>query len=226
MTRFTSFVVFSALLAGAAAAAGGQACYGAPDGQSLAYEYAKMSVGTSQGVAGALAGSHAALGVGFAARTVGEISGQQGSMRLSLGLPMGNLSLCPGIGLIYQHDRWDVRDDVSLTAHNASARAGAGLGYEQRIASSFSISPFVVAQYEFALSVYDIDTPPNSRTTTKVTGDTLSRVQIEYGIIGRYQFLYGGIAAHRTSESKSSRPDMARWIIGVAFSPMRQRRAK
>jgi hypothetical protein len=185
-----------------------------------------MSIGTSQGVAGTLAGRHAALGVGFAARSVGEISGQQGSLRFSFGLPIGTLSLCPGIGLIYQHDTWDARDNVSVIAHNLSARAGAGLGFEQRIPGGFSISPFVVAQYEFALTVYDMDVSGNIPTTTQVTGDTLSRAQLEYGIIGRYQFLYGGVAAHRTSDNKGNRPDAARWIIGVAFSPMLPRRSR
>jgi len=214
------------VLVGSVSVAKGQTCNGTPSGRSLAYEYAKMSVGTSQGISGTLAGSHAALGVGFAARSVGEISGQQGSMRLTLVLPMGNLSLCPGIGLLYQHDTWDVRDDVSLTAHNLAARAGAGLGYEQRLGGGFSISPFVAAQYEFTLSIYDINASGRDSTTTQVTGDTLSRAQLEYGIIGRYRFLYGGVAAHRTSESKGQRPDMARWIIGVAFSPMLPRRSQ
>jgi hypothetical protein len=203
-----------------------QACHGTPSGRSAAYEYAKMTVGSSQGVAGTLAGSHAALGAGFATRSVDDMTGQQGSLRFSLRLPIGKLELCPGIGLIYQHDTWSPRTQVSVTAHNVSARAGAGLGFEQEITHGFSVTPFLVAQYEFALSIYQMDLSGSDSATTQLTGDTLSRAQLEYGLIARYRFLYGGVAAHRSSESKGSRPDMARWIIGIAFSPMLPRRSR
>ena len=201
-----------------------QACHGTPGGASLGYEYGKMSVGRSQGVSGALAGQRVAVGAGLAVRDLGELSGQQAALRFSLVLPFSKLTLCPGLGAIYQHDSWE-QPDATLTAHWLSLRAGAGLGFEQHVYGGFSINPFVVAQYDFTVSAFDLDVTSSDSANVELVADTLSRVQIEYGLIGRYRFLYGGIAAHRTGDQKGTRPYMARWIVGVSFSTGRSTRA-
>jgi hypothetical protein len=194
-----------------------QACHGTPGGASVGYEYGKMSVGRSQGLSGALAGNRVALGAGAAVRDLGDFTGQQASLRFSFILPVPGIRICPGLGLLYQHDTWD-RTDATLTAHNLSLRAGAGLGFEQHVAAGFSVNPFVVAQYDFTITALDFTPSGADSANVELTPDTLSRVQIEYGLIGRYGFLYGGIAAHRTGDQKGIRPYMARYIIGVSFS--------
>jgi hypothetical protein len=193
-----------------------QACHGTPSGASAAYEYGKMSVGQSQGLNGTLAGQRFAVGAGATMRDLGALTGQQASLRFSLVLPILAVRLCPGLGVIYQHDTWD-RSDATLTVHNLSARAGAGLGFEQHLFAGLSVNPFVVTQYDFTLTAFDFAPSGSDSTNVQLTGDTLSRVQIEYGVIGRYKFLYGGIAAHRLGEQKGVRPYMARYIVGIAF---------
>jgi hypothetical protein len=214
--RHVVALVVPAALALSPSAMLAQACHGTPNGPSAAYEYAKMSVGQSQGLNGTLAGQRVAFGAGAAMRDLGALSGQQASLRVSLVLPILAVRLCPGLGLIYQHDTWD-RSDASLTVHNLSARAGAGLGFEQHLVAGLSVNPFVVAQYDFTLTAFDFAPRGSDSANVQLTGDTLSRVQIEYGIIGRYKFFYGGIAAHRLGEQKGIRPYMARYIVGIAF---------
>jgi len=207
-----------ALTAGASRL-GAQVCNGTPNGKSVAYEYGRMSVGSSQGVSGTLAGGRTAIGAGFAIRDVGDdVSGQQGSLRFSLVFPAGKVSICPGLGLVYQHDTWDAPNDAKLTTHNLGARAGVGLGFEQEVYHGFSLAPYVVGQYEFAISVFDLKVTSSDEVDAQTTGDTTSHVQIEYGLIGRYHALYAGIAAHRTSDTDGIRPYMARFLVGFAFS--------
>jgi hypothetical protein len=218
MTKLQFAFVMLSVLAINAAPASAQACHGTPRRGGVAYEYGKLSgIGTSQGVAGALAGSHVALGAGAAVRDLGTLTGQEASLRFSFILGGGNLQICPGLGFIYQHDSWSPREEVSLTAHNLLGRAGAGIGYEQRLFQAFSITPFVVAQYEFGITAYDLAISTRDSTSTDISGDTLSRAQFEYGLIGRYKFLYGGVAALRSSDSNGGRPDMMRFIVGVTF---------
>jgi hypothetical protein len=176
-----------------------------------------MSVGQSQGLSGTLAGQRVALGVGAAMRDLGELTGQQAALRFSVVLPLLAIRICPGVGLLYQHDTWD-QSDASVTVHNVSLRAGAGLGFEQHVFAGLSVNPFVVGQYDFTLTALDFEPSGADSSNVQLTGDTLSRVQIEYGVIGRYRFLFGGIAAHRTSDQKGIRPYMARYILGVSFS--------
>jgi hypothetical protein len=195
-----------------------QACNGTPMGRSVGYEYGKRTIGTSQGLAGTLAGSHTALGGGVALRDLGEVMGQEGSLRFSFIIPASKLQICPGLGMIYQHDTWDPRSDVSVTTHSLLGRAGMGLGIEQRVYGDLSIIPYAVAHYEFALTAFALHYGGGDSSETNYTGDTTSRGQFEYGLIARYKFLYGGIAAHRSSDTQGRRPDMARWIIGVTFS--------
>jgi hypothetical protein len=206
-------------LAAGASRLGAQVCNGTPAHGGAAYEYARMSVGSSQGLNATLAGGRTALGAGFAIRDVGDdVTGQQGSLRFSLVFPAGKVAICPGLGLVYQHDTWDAPNDAKLTTHNLGARAGVGLGFEQDVYHGFSLSPYVVAQYEFAVSVFDLKVTSSDEVDAQTTGDTASRVQIEYGLIGRYHSLYAGIAAHRTSDTDGIRPYMARFLVGFAFS--------
>ena len=156
-------------------------------------------------------------------RDLDRLTGQQGALRFSVVLPLLALRICPGLGAVYQHDTWD-RDDASLTVHNVSLRAGAGIGFERQLFAGLSVNPFVVTQYEFNLVALDFSPTGADSSTVHLTGDTLSRVQIEYGVMGRYRFLFGGIAAHRTGSQKGIHPYMARYILGVSFSGGRGRK--
>jgi hypothetical protein len=215
--RTLSLVLVIALLSMTASPLNAQACHGTPSGGGVAYEYGKHGgLGTSHGVNAALGGRSLTFGLGARLLDISEsVSGQEAHLRLSIGLPLSKLLVCPGIALGYSRSTWDAPEDISVTSQTASLRAGAGLGIEQEIYGGLAIIPFLVAQYEFALTYFE---PKLPGAETDATGDSLSQVQLEYGIVARYRFVYAGIAVHRTADQEGSRPYMARYIVGFAFS--------
>ena len=70
----------------------------------------------------------------------------------------------------------------------------------------------------FAVTAFSIGAV-NSQNA--VGGDSVSTVGIEYGLVGRFRFVYGGIAAERTTESQGLNPVSTRWILGVSLSGFR-----
>lgn len=192
-----------------------QACHGTPGRGGVAYEYGRFAFGHTQGVSGVLAGKRTALALGLRLRDLGsDYSGQEGAFRFSMIFPASKVQICPGIAIGYGRDVWDPEQGLSLTSHNVSLRTGAGFGLEQEVYRGFSVIPFFVAQYEFAITYFNIKVPDG---TSSVSGDTLSLLQMEYGLLGRYRMIYGGIAANRSSQTEGLRPNMARWILGFAF---------
>ena len=131
-------------------------------------------------------------------------------------VPILAIRICPGLGFVYQHDTWD-QPDASVTIHNISLRAGAGLGFEQRVFGGFSVNPFVVTEYDFTLTALDFNPSGADSSNVQLTGDTLSRVQIEYGLIGQIPIVWWYCRASNRG-SKGTRPYMARYILGVSFS--------
>jgi len=172
-------------------------------------------MGNTQGISAALDRGRFAVGMSLRARELeSDAKGQEAALRFSLGFTVSRVQICPGIGLGFARDEWE-SPGVTLTANAFTGRAGVGIGMEQPLYGEFSAIPFIVAQYEFTAIVYDLDDA--SGGDPEITGDTLSRVDIEYGLMARYKFVYAGIAAQRNSDRTGSRPYMARWIIGFAF---------
>lgn len=213
-------LVTATLFLVAASSARAQVCHGTPRRGGVAYEYAKLSVGNSHGVSGALAGGRTALGVTLRLREItSQRSGQEANVRFSMLFPASRLQICPGLGFGYQRDQTDDAQ-LALTTTRLAARAGAGVGLEQHVYKGVNVIPFVVVQYEFALKHFKLNAPGNQSESA----DTLSHVDIEYGLIGRYRFVYGGIAANRSSATEGVRPLAARYVVGLTFGSAGQTR--
>jgi hypothetical protein len=175
-----------------------------------------MTMGHTQGGSAVLDAGRVAIGVGLRTRDLeSDATGQEYLFRLSLKFGAARVQICPGFGVGFARDEWSTPTGLTLTSNALTARAGAGIGFEQEVHKGLSAIPFVVVQYAFTATAFDLDDGIGG--DAEITGDTLSRVDIEYGLMARYRFLYGGIAAQRNSERSGNHPYMARWIIGFAF---------
>ena len=217
MTRFSCRTILVSLtlsvVAGASPLAA-QVCHGTPPRGGIAFEHGELSTGTSTGVNLAWAGRGAFDATLRQRNLDNDRSGQEANVRFALTIG-SKIQFCPGIGLGFGRDEWDAGDGFSLTSNQLTGRAGIGVGMEQPLVAGISLIPFVVAQYEFTAIEYDVDAPANAET--EVTGDTLSHVDFEYGLMARFKILYGGIAAQRNTEVSGTRPYMARYVLGLTF---------
>jgi len=188
-----------------------QICRGTPRHGGVAYEPGKTTYGTSQGGSIALAGG-AAIGLSAHSLSVGSSnSGIDAALRF--GLVFGHkLQICPGIGLGFERNKWETQAGSSLTSYRATARAGLAAGYDYMVYKGFAIAPFVVVEYTYHGTYFDLhsgDYHPNN------TGNTAGEAQAEYGIIAHYKHFYGGRAwDHRLV---AGRPFGARWMVGLGF---------
>ena len=189
-----------------------QTCHGTPRGTTLAYEYGKLNVGNTQG----LAATFGAVRLGARLRDIDEdLSGQEFDLRFSIPIGAARFQICPLFGLGYQQDDWDFDVDSKLTSRMLTAKAGAAVGTEIPIAAGFSATPFLQVAYQFSAIKFDIEMP---NSEPEVTGDTLSFVDVEYGLVGRYRNFFGGVMANWNTDSDELRPYQARFIFGFAFS--------
>jgi hypothetical protein len=222
LLRWRRVVLAALLLVAVAPRLDAQACHGMPARGGVAYEFGRHTVGTSHGLHAVWAGRRTALDVGGRIRDVSPtVSGQEAAAGFALVLGSQRYSVCPGLGLRYERLSWDVQPDASVDANALFIRGGVGLGVQLPDYKGLTAAPYVGVHYAFAVMVYRADGPDADPT---LTPDTLSHVEIEYGLIGRYRFLIGGIAANRTSESEGNRPALARWIIGLTFAGNPSRR--
>ena len=212
----TSAVVSIAALTTFAGNLTAQSCLGLPQRSSIAFESATYTAGTATGAAAALSGKHTALDLGFRARNVADDeSGIEGALRFSVLIPISKVHVCPGLGLNFTHTKWDINPTTSMTTSVLAARAGAGLGIEQKVVGDLSLIPFGGVYYQFAAIVFQIDAPDGEND---VTGDTLSHTQFEWGLMAHFRFLYGGWAAARYTDNGSfTHPAMSRWVVGLTF---------
>ncbi|HEX9563327.1 MAG TPA: hypothetical protein VF981_05120 [Gemmatimonadaceae bacterium] len=210
-----------------AANAGAQTCRGTPRGGGLAFVRGQSFVGSTNGVAAAVAGGRFAIDGDYRSLTADAegVSGFDASVRFSLLLGGNNLLVCPSLGFVYNSEDWEFGDGGSLTTRTGSARAGLGLGYQREVYKGLSLIPFISADYDFTAIVFTLD--PAEEGDEELSGDTLSRVNVQYGILAQYKFFYAGISADRYSDTKGDRPLLARWMVGITFGGSRssQRRA-
>jgi hypothetical protein len=90
---------------------------------------------------------------------------------------------------------------------------------EQPIGGDFSVIPFGGAFYRFAATGFTVGA---KNSDNAVGGDTVSVTVLEYGLVGRWRFAYGGIAMEHAVDSEGLNPDMARWIVGMSFRGLRR----
>jgi len=193
-----------------------QVCHGTPAAGGVEYNYQKFSVGTANSGIATWAAKRVAIAGGFALRTVTpDFKGQDAHLRISGVFGSSRFSVCPGIRVGYQRDTWDAEPGVALKTNSLSLGGGVGFGYEQPVYNELSIAPFVVAGYQFNAVHYDLEA---TNSETDVTGDTLSGLAIEYGIVARYRVAYVGFAASRAPETEGRHPTSTRFIVGITFS--------
>lgn len=121
------------------------------------------------------------------------------------------------IGVALRQDTWDYEPGSSLDIKTLTARGGAGIGFMQPVYGELAINPFVVVQYQFSAMKFEDDASGDGT----FSADTLSDVDIEYGLVAHYRFVYAGVAAHRLADDDGLRPYLARWIFGFSFSGFR-----
>jgi hypothetical protein len=196
-----------------------QVCRGAPSGSSAAYSYEQLSVGSSNGVTAALVGGHLAAAIDARYRTISSShTGLEGVLHVSGVFGTSHLSICPRIRLGLVHDTWDVRSGLSVTSNEIVTGAGVGVGYEQPIVDELTVAPFVHVGYGFNALIFSMDA---TNATTNVTGDTLSGLIADYGVVLQYRRFYAAYSASRAPGQDGNNPRAARFIIGVAFSDRR-----
>lgn len=196
-------------------ALGAQICQGTPPRGGAAFEFGMLTLGSSVGASGTLAGRRTAISAGFRARTISSTeSGNEAGLRFALVLGSRKLSICPGIGFGYRGDTWKATSDITVKSTTLAARAGAGIGYELLELAGIDFAPYLSINYQFSAAKYDLDVASGEVDTT---GDTLSTAEVEWGLSARYKFLYSTFAYHHSSRHFKS-PYMARLLLGVTFS--------
>jgi hypothetical protein len=204
-----------------AAPLGAQVCVGTPSQSSIAYGFDKYSVGSANGGTASLVGSHFAASLGGSYRSINStVSGFGGLLGLHGIIGASKLTICPGIAIGFTRDTWDPRAGLSTTINTAAAGLGVGVGYEQEV-GPVAISPFARVGYGYNLVVYDLTA---TNATTDVTGDTLSGLTMDYGVIAQYRRFFAGFSATRLPGQEGSNPNAVRAILGVTFSERGRRR--
>ena len=194
---------------------GAQACLGTPTRGGIAYQNVRYTVGSGHGATAAFAPGKVAFGAHFNTRTNNaEKSGNEGGGRFAVVVPLGRVQLCHGIQASFYSGTWNAPAGVEVKSQVLTAKAGAGIGLEQPIYRGLSIIPSVGVHYAFTVTKFDVN-PPSGEVTT--SGDTLSQVAIDYAVLARFRFIYGGVSGLRYADTKGGAPAMARYIIGFAF---------
>ncbi len=196
-----------------------QVCYGTPAHGGIAYERGIASLGQSNGGSATIAASHVAFSVGGRVlETIPTFTAQAADTRLSLQFGGARLSVCPGLGLGYQRDVWEPADaaagKVTVTSQSAALRGGLSVGTEQRIPGGLSLIPFIGGRYAF--HVWYIDTKV-SKGEAVATGDTVSTVELGYGLTMRFRNVYLGWTADRDLGRKGTRPYESRLFLGLTW---------
>lgn len=193
-----------------------QPCFGTPTRGGVAYERGSASYSSSNGVSAAYAGHRLSVGGGYRLRDRSAgITSNEGDFRFAVHVAAGRLMFCPNIGVGYAGESWKPETNVTFDTKRLIGRGGVGVGLEQPVYKGFAVIPFVSARYEFHVVYIDLTAPAGS--TAESAGDTLSVVDIEYGLMARFKFLYGGLSLQRNSDSKGTRPYQSRLMLGVTF---------
>lgn len=213
---FARFLFAAAVtFASTARIAHAQICHGAPSTSSVAYDRGSFTTGGSNGVTAALVAGRAAFTVGARAHQMQSGSSALGADgRLSIQMRANRLVICPNLGVGYLRSLWEPTGAaISVTSHNVALRGGAALGLEQHVYRGVYVTPSLGARYAFKVWYLSSDVDGEE----VATGDTVSSVEIEYGLTARYRYAYLGWSALRDTDNKGNRPASARFFIGLAL---------
>ena len=208
---FAAVVMF----AGTARIAHAQVCHGGPSTSSVAYDRGSFTTGGSNGATASLVAGRAAFTVGARAHEMPPGSSALGADgRFSLQMRANRLVICPNLGVGYLRSIWEPTGaSFSVTSHNVALRGGAALGLEQHVYRGVYVTPSLGARYAFKVWYLGSDVDGEEIAT----GDTVSSVEIEYGLTARYRYAYLGWSALRDTDNNGNRPASARFFIGLAL---------
>ena len=211
-----SLLLLTGLLS-AAQVAEAQTCNGSPNGSSLAYEFGSMYHVSTQGAHASLVGSGMGLdaSAGVISSSEFDVTGEQGSVRFSLllGSKGKGLRICPGIGLGVLHQNLDVEPGVTVNQITAGGRASLGLGYLLPAYAGIELSPFVLGQYEYSATLYDLE---DQQTDPNEAGDLRGQMELQYGLVARFKTLFVGFASHLTMDDPGGLY-LTRFMAGFTF---------
>ena len=190
-----------------------QMCFGTPQRGGIAADFGKIDFGSTVGATAAYAGDRVAFGAGFHTVDRGSsTSGTAGAARFALVFGGKTVQICPGLGFEFRSIKWTSAAG-KLTSSHLTGWGGVGVGLEQPVYRGFSVIPFASVRFAFTAVKYDLGGATSEVTTT---GDTVSRGEIQYGVLGRYKIIYGGFIADHAL--KNAPPFLARWVLGLTFS--------
>ena len=189
----------------------GQACQGTP-GRSVWLERGTLLLGNTMGGGLSLGGSRFGLAAAYRYRDVSDaISGHEARIRAALVFRASRIQLCPVLSLGAQRDEWQVDAATSVTSTTAAGTAGLGVGVELPIVANLSLIPHVIGQYEYSATYFEIA----GGTDNDESAAWFGRGDVEFGMLARFRFLYGGYHAHW--DPRSDYGYHARWILGARF---------
>lgn len=195
-----------------------QACFGMPSDGAVTYHHARYSLERGHGGGVSVTPGPLAIAVNGNTRSreneVVSTTGFEGAGRVAIVLPVGRVQVCPGISLGYTKLTETHTAEFDVSNQQAALRGGGGIGLEQHVFKGIHIIPSLGVHYDFTAKKYDVIAEDGQNETT---GDTLSRLSIEYSLGIRYRFAYAAAIAERYGDSKGSRPTKARWVVGFAF---------
>jgi hypothetical protein len=189
-----------------------QTCNGTPRLGGADYEYEQRGIGSSQGAGLTLTAGHFAWNAAYHKSDLGtDLTGQSGETRFSFPIGAGGFSICPGLGLEYDQDVWNATQTETVTARTLTGRAGISLGFNSLVYGDAQLIPFLGANYSFAARIFSLDATGAQNTTT---GDTLSHIEVNYGIVARFKFVYAGFESRRQGSDK---PYVTLWKAGFTI---------
>jgi hypothetical protein len=195
---------------------GAQACHGSPRGGAIAYELGAVPFGeSSHGATLSLGGGGTAIGASFRMTEYDPgVSGMDAGFRFSLvlGKPGPGLSICPGVGLIFERTEAELNPG-KVTGTSLGGRGNLGVGYTFPEYRGFTVAPFLLGALVATATRYQTDVPNVDEEDE--AGDVRTRFELELGGIVRFKQFYVGWAQNRDLEQG---PYLRRFIFGFAFA--------
>lgn len=218
MKRSLTFLTAAALAAGSMVgpSANAQTCTGAAPTSSVAYAFGQTSASRGHGARLNLVGQRAAFGVGASALSMPPQTGAiESDAQVALQFRTNRFTVCPVLGLRYGRSAWEQEfSDQTITTQALGASGGVSVGYDRPIYRGVHVTPFLSARYRFQVFFLSSDAADDD---AEYSGDTVSVVDLEYGLTARYRRFMIGWSATRNSDTQGTRPQSARFFFGLTW---------
>lgn len=219
MKASLTLLVVAALAAGSMvgpSAMHAQTCIGAAPSSSVAYAYGQTSASRGHGARLNLVGQRAAFGVGASALSMPPQTGAiESDAQVALQFRTNRFTVCPVLGLRYGRSAWEQEIvEQTITTQALGASGGVAVGLDQQVYGGVHVTPFLSARYRFQVFFLSSDAADDD---AEYSGDTVSVVDLEYGLTARYRRFMMGWSATRNSDTQGTRPQSARFFLGLTW---------